>query len=99
MPLTWENSGGGDGTRTRNPLLAKQVRCQLRYAPLARHAARRRDPLSRGRRSVDRIGHLGPERLLGLVGLHLAPDGEGRQRRPNQEYDLLHGTVALSRET
>ena len=29
-PLTW---GGGDGTRTRNPLLAKQVRCQLRHAP------------------------------------------------------------------
>lgn len=32
----WEEAselGGGDGTRTRNPLLAKQVRCQLRHAP------------------------------------------------------------------
>lgn len=26
-------TGGGEGTRTLNPLLAKQVRCQLRYAP------------------------------------------------------------------
>ena len=29
-PLTW---GGGEGTRTPNPLLAKQVRYQLRHAP------------------------------------------------------------------
>src|SRR4051812_17306397 len=28
--LSW---GGGEGTRTPNPLLAKQVRCQLRHAP------------------------------------------------------------------
>ena len=25
--------GGANGTRTRNPLLAKQVRCQLRHGP------------------------------------------------------------------
>ena len=29
-PLTW---GGGEGTRTPNPLLAKQVRYQLRHGP------------------------------------------------------------------
>ena len=27
-------SGGANGTRTRNPLLAKQVRYQLRHSPI-----------------------------------------------------------------
>ena len=29
----WGKGGGANGTRTRNPLLAKQVRCQLRHGP------------------------------------------------------------------
>ena len=45
--------GGGDGTRTRNPLLAKQVRCQLRHAPRSgqhiRPGVSRRRPASGAR--------------------------------------------------
>ena len=32
----WGISGGANGTRTRNPLLAKQVRYQLRHGPSGR---------------------------------------------------------------
>ncbi len=39
-PLTW---GGGEGTRTPNPLLAKQVRYQLRHAPERYEVMRPRD--------------------------------------------------------
>ena len=36
------DQGGGEGTRTPNPLLAKQVRCQLRHAPRCPAQAGRR---------------------------------------------------------
>jgi len=35
--LLRRSDGGGDGTRTHDPLLAKQVLYQLSYAPLSDH--------------------------------------------------------------
>jgi hypothetical protein len=97
VPLTW---GGGDGTRTRNPLLAKQVRCQLRHAPQTRPGRPQgtgswRRPANQLARPgwpdlLDRVGDLGPEFLLGLVGLHLAPHGEPGGSSSGSSDDLLH---------
>jgi hypothetical protein len=106
------DQGGGDGTRTRNPLLAKQVRCQLRHAPQMRPGRpqgtgswrRPANQLTRGRPVLlaglgqpcevqdllDRVGDLGPEFLLGLVGLHLAPHGEPGGSSGRSSDDLLH---------
>lgn len=78
------DQGGGDGTRTRNPLLAKQVRCQLRHAP--------RCPAEAGvdQTSGDGVGDLGPEGLLGAVRLPLAPDSEAGGADEHEDEQLLH---------
>ena len=40
--------------------------------------------------SLDRVGHLGPECLLGTVGLHLAPRDRAGGGKEHQDDDLLH---------
>ena len=52
-PCDWADAGGAKGTRTPNPLLAKQVRYQLRHGP-GRPAAP--SPKAPGRRTIVRHG-------------------------------------------
>ena len=74
--------GGAKGTRTPNPLLAKQVRYQLRHGPWVEGSA-----------SLDAVGGLGPERLLvlGLLGLLRREDRAGGTQ--GEEQELLHRVV------
>src|SRR6476660_10248334 len=74
-PLTW---GGAKGTRTPNPLLAKQVRYQLRHGPRS------------GSGAGDVVRRLGPEGLLALTGLGLLARDHGGSRREGDEEELLH---------
>jgi hypothetical protein len=49
--------GGDDGTRTHDPLLAKQVLCQLSYVPAAdRHSQDRRPPAGPGGETAHSLG-------------------------------------------
>ena len=84
--------GGDEGTRTLNPLLAKQVRYQLRHVPVVR--SRARDAPAGAGPTAERSGHpvggLGPELLLRLVGLDLAPYGETRAGSNQRDKELLH---------
>ena len=52
MPLTWLFNGGDDRTRTDNPLLAKQVRYQLRHVPGSRRTSLARSAPSTGGRQT-----------------------------------------------
>src|SRR6478736_5938545 len=98
-PLT---CGGAKGTRTPNPLLAKQVRYQLRHGPENTEPARTRraggirdetrDSALRGVRG------LGPELVLGLLGRDLLRDRERADGRRSQQKDLLHGVHHLGSE-
>src|SRR5690242_11626332 len=77
--------GGAKGTRTPNPLLAKQVRYQLRHGP---------EPAPRGRRTSYSLGSVSgfrPQGLLGLLVLHLLGDRGGSHRSDHEEQELLHG--------
>jgi hypothetical protein len=58
--------GGGDGTRTHDPLLAKQVLYQLSYAPDLRGATP-----ALGARAAGPITHVAAssDRLVGLGGI------------------------------
>lgn len=47
-------------------------------------------------RSLDGVGDLGPQGLLGLVGLDLAPEGEPRQPGHYDHQQLLHGQTPLA---
>ena len=51
--------GGGDGTRTHDPLLANQVLYQLSYAPLRRSQLKEVERVTQGRsqNGRDRHGH------------------------------------------
>ena len=89
-PLT---CGGAKGTRTPNPLLAKQVRYQLRHGPentepaRTRRAGGIRDETSR----LGGVRGLRPEPALGLLGLDLTVDRQRTDGRRDEEEDLLHG--------
>src|SRR4051794_41980978 len=77
--------GGAKGTRTPNPLLAKQVRYQLRHGP------RRVKPAEKGCSGpADGVGRLCPELLLAMVRLSLPPRENGRGGRKRDDDDLLH---------
>ena len=78
------NCGGAKGTRTPNPLLAKQVRYQLRHGP-------RVLPQTWGSGSAGGVGRLRPEVLLGLLGLELALDRCGAHGGRDEDEELLHG--------
>ncbi len=86
------DQGGGEGTRTPNPLLAKQVRCQLRHAPGTPGS----EP---GGTSLDRVGHLGPQGLLGTVGLHLAPCHRAGRGDEHEGQQLLHDCLRIAGTT
>src|SRR5450759_3151543 len=73
-PLT---CGGAKGTRTPNPLLAKQVRYHLRHGPE-----------SGG--SLERVGDLGPQIPVVLVLRVLLPRDIADCRNCHQEKQLLH---------
>ena len=88
-PLT---CGGAKGTRTPNPLLAKQVRYQLRHGPVNTEPARtRRAGGIRESSSARGVRGLRPEPVLGLLGLDLALDRDRTDGRRDEEKDLLHG--------
>src|SRR6476660_4188794 len=74
-PLTW---GGAKGTRTPNPLLAKQVRYQLRHGPRS------------GSGPADVVRRLGPQGLLALTGLGFPAGDHGGGRGEGDEEELLH---------
>ena len=92
-PLT---CGGAKGTRTPNPLLAKQVRYQLRHGP-----SNTNPPHNRGRTASEvlvrrGVRGLGPELVLGLLGLHLLLDRQRTDRSRHDEKELLHGFTTLN---
>jgi hypothetical protein len=92
-PLT---CGGAKGTRTPNPLLAKQVRYQLRHGPSDTNP-----PHNRGRTASEvlvrrGVRGLGPELVLGLLGLHLLLDRQRTDRSRHDEKELLHGFTTLN---
>ena len=69
---------GANGTRTRNPLLAKQVRYQLRHGPLGEDPHRFRQLLVNG------VGDLGPRGPLHAGRLEPEPRGiprSGQERK------------------
>jgi hypothetical protein len=78
MPLTWAFVGGDEGTRTLNPLLAKQVRYQLRHVPAEKHhdcSVRNRINAKRHAILFDGIGDFRPKCLFGLTVLNPSPEG------------------------
>ena len=80
-PLT---CGGAKGTRTPNPLLAKQVRYQLRHGPRCGV-----EWPSAGRVGPHVVGGLGPEFLLSPLVAHLLLDGDRAGRRGDEDEQFL----------
>src|SRR4051794_41335646 len=77
--------GGAKGTRTPNPLLAKQGGYKLRHGP------RRGKPAEKGCSGpADGVGRLCPELLLAMVRLSLPPRKNGRGGAKPDETVLLH---------
>lgn len=74
-------SGGASGTRTRNPLLAKQVRYHLRHGPVWS---------CRPWWSGERVGDLGPQIALVTLLRQTPPYEHGRCHRAGQEEQSLH---------
>src|SRR5688572_112825 len=88
-PLT---CGGAKGTRTPNPLLAKQVRYQLRHGPVNTEPARTRRAggiRCRWKSAVRRVGGLRPEPVLGLLGLDLLLHRDDTDGRRDEDEELL----------
>ena len=71
---TSRKSGGAKGTRTPNPLLAKQVRYQLRQGPL----------------KINRVGHLLPRGLTLHVLLNLEEHDVASQAGQTYQSKPLH---------
>ena len=82
--------GGAKGTRTPNPLLAKQVRYQLRHGP--RYGVERS---SAGRVGPHVVGGLGPEVLLSPLVAHLLLDGDRADRRDDEDEQFLEHEKVL----
>src|SRR4029079_1344956 len=87
-------SSGAKGTRTPNPLLAKQVRYQLRHGPWVptpRPARRSADgPRPRLRRcGADVVRGLGPKLLLGALVADLLLDHDGAGGDDGHDEQLL----------
>ena len=70
--------GGGKGTRTPNPLLAKQVRYQLRHGPL----------------EIDRISDLLPDCLTLQILLNLKEDYYSSYQGRNCENYFSHNDLS-----
>ena len=85
--------GGAYGTRTRNPLLAKQVRYQLRQGP--QWVELRSDPPRY--RGSDAVGGLGPGVLGGAASAGECPDDAG-DREPDG-HELLHDASDLESDS
>ena len=86
-PLT---CGGAKGTRTPNPLLAKQVRYQLRHGPqcgVERPSAARVGPHV--------VGGLGPEVLLSPLVARLLLHGDRADRRDDEDEQFLEHEKVL----
>ena len=86
-PLT---CGGAKGTRTPNPLLAKQVRYQLRHGPRCGV-----EWPSAGRVGPHVVGGLGPEVLLSPLVAHLLLDGDRAGRRGDEDEQFLEHEKVL----
>src|SRR5947209_1472600 len=76
--------GGAEGTRTPDPLLAKQVRYQLRHSPVAYCYLRSPSP------QVTQRGGLLPELGVGLARLPLTPRGGRRTEQAEHHQQALH---------
>src|SRR3954453_754660 len=72
--------GGAKGTRTPNPLLAKQVRYQLRHGPVR----------AQGTGSLEGVGDLCPQVSLVAILCVLLPHDESDGGNGHQEQELLH---------
>src|SRR5690606_20236775 len=83
---SWSCGGGARGTRTPNPLLAKQVRYQLRHGP-GRHGL---GPVMSESCSLEGVGDLCPEVALGVVLRVLAPQDVSGAGGEEQDEKLLH---------
>src|SRR3954447_6491698 len=83
--------GGARGTRTPNPLLAKQVRCQLRHGPGGTTGMA--VVPARSALLGDAVGRLCPEGLLVLGLLVLAHRDNRAGRRDGEQQELLHGLL------
>ena len=88
--------GGAKGTRTPNPLLAKQVRYQLRHGPEGCLTdGREAGKTGVGRSGALRLrasGGLGPQPILGLLLLELVAHHDGTHSDQDENEDLLHDT-------
>ena len=73
------STGGAEGTRTPNPLLAKQVRYQLRHGPVVRS---------------DRVAGTGPV-VGGVFLLGLAQCPHHANSSQPQRNDFLHGVLLV----
>src|SRR5665647_1562828 len=82
--------GGAKGTRTPNPLLAEQVRYQLRHGPACAPgpARARRVLLAVG--SLDVVSDLGPQVALVLLLRVLAVEDVPRTHTQQCDEELLH---------
>ena len=80
--------GGAKGTRTPNPLLAKQVRYQLRHGPRCGV-----EWPSAGRVGPHVVGGLGPEVLLSPLVAHLLLEGDRAGRRGDEDEQFLEHKV------
>jgi hypothetical protein len=85
-------SGGAKGTRTPNPLLAKQVRYQLRHGPVADLAGIR----TRRVCSVERVGDLGPKVPFRRAATHATPDDVTGAERQKEDEQLLHENLLVT---
>src|SRR3954451_51636 len=76
--------GGAEGTRTPDPLLAKQVRYQLRHSPVAVRYLRSHSP------QVTPRGGLLPKLGVGLACLPLTPRGRSRAEQTEHHQQALN---------
>ncbi len=93
-PLT---CGGAKGTRTPNPLLAKQVRYQLRHGPWGGDSRRTSSVCGRCLRSAggaDVVGGLGPQLLLGPLVADLLLDRDPAGDGGREDEQLLEQRVS-----
>ena len=86
--------GGAKGTRTPNPLLAKQVRYQLRHGPVADLAGS-----APGGVSVERVRDLGPEVAIGWAATEPPPGDIASAECHNNDEQPLHENLLVTART